>query len=153
MLSWERIYSLGYKKYYLINTTGANKSRSKWIASGTSHILDSFYQYHKHLYRVEGGGGEEPQRGELQWSSAIFKMKWPTRRLHYIQTVTKYTWLKPWPVSSTSQVMISSKVAACTSQPVAFNGHPALVDVWQASETSSAKADPSTFGSGVLVIS
>ena len=29
----------------------------------------------------------------------------------------------PWPISSTSRVVISSKVVACTSQPVAFNGH------------------------------
>ena len=27
-------------------------------------------------------------------------------------------------MSSTSRVVISSKVVACTSQPVAFNGHP-----------------------------
>ena len=32
-------------------------------------------------------------------------------------------------LSSTSRVVVSSKVAACTSQPVAFNGHPTLVDV------------------------
>ena len=28
-----------------------------------------------------------------------------------------------WPISSTSCVVISSKVVACTSQPVVFNGH------------------------------
>ena len=27
-------------------------------------------------------------------------------------------------ISSTSRVVISSKVVVCTSQPVAFNGHP-----------------------------
>ena len=34
------------------------------------------------------------------------------------------THLNPWPISSTSRVVISSKVVACTSQPGAFNGHP-----------------------------
>ena len=34
------------------------------------------------------------------------------------------TQLNQWPISSTSRVVISSKVVACTSQPVAFNGHP-----------------------------
>ena len=66
------------------------------------------------------GGGGEPQSGGLQLSSAFFKMKWPTRRPHCTQTVTK----NRWPISSTSRVVISSKVVACTSQPVAFNGHP-----------------------------
>ena len=36
------------------------------------------------------------------------------------------TWLNPWPISSTSCVVIYSKVVACTSQPVAFNGHPSI---------------------------
>ena len=30
--------------------------------------------------------------------------------------------LNPWPKSSTSHVVISSKAVACTSQPVAFSG-------------------------------
>ena len=68
------------------------------------------------------GGGGEPQSGGLQLSSAFFRVKWPTRRPHCTQTVTKQ--LNPWPISSTSHVVISSKVVACTSQPVAFNGHP-----------------------------
>ena len=36
------------------------------------------------------------------------------------------TWLNSWPISSTSRVMIFSRVIACTSQPVAFNGHPSI---------------------------
>ena len=80
-----------------------------------------FYQHHKHLYRGGGEGGEEPQNGRLKLSSAIFKVKWP-RRPHCTQTVTKM--LNPWPISSSSSVVISSKVVACTSQPMTINGHP-----------------------------
>ena len=68
-------------------------------------------------------------------------------------------------------MVISSRVVACTSRSVAFNGNPSTrgrltglrnEPQKQASETSlrnkpqkqaSAKADLSTFGSGVLVIS
>ena len=39
---------------------------------------------------VEIGGGREPQSGGLQHSLAFFKVKWPTRRCHCTQTVTKY---------------------------------------------------------------
>ena len=40
-----------------------------------------------------------------------------------MQTVTKYSYIHILHISSTSCVAISSKVAACISQPVAFNGH------------------------------
>ena len=63
-----------------------------------------------------------PRSGRLQLSSAFFKMKWPTMRPHCTQTVTKQ--LNQWSISSTRRMVISSRVVACTSQPVAFNGHP-----------------------------
>ena len=46
--------------------------------------------------------------------------------------------------------MIFSKVAVCTSQSVAFNEHWALMDVWQASETSLRKSRPVNFLAVVL---
>ena len=34
------------------------------------------------------------------------------------------TWLNQWPITSTSRMVVSSRVVACISQPVAFNGDP-----------------------------
>ena len=50
-------------------------------------------------------------------------------------------------ISLKSWVVIFSKVADCTSQPVVSMDTWALIDVWQASE----KADQITFGSGIVV--
>ena len=53
-----------------------------------------------------------------------------------------------------SQVVIFSKVAACTSRPMAFNGHPRTCGhlANRSQKQASEKADQSTCGSGVLVI-
>ena len=64
------------------------------------------------------------------------------------------TWLNQCSISSTSCMVISSRVVACTSQPVAFNGHPSTCGHHdRPQKQASAKADLSTFGSGVLEIS
>ena len=39
------------------------------------------------------GGGGEPQSYRLQWSSAFFKVKCPTKMPHCIQTVTKHNYV------------------------------------------------------------
>ena len=62
----------------------------------------------------------EPQSGGLQLSYVFFKVKLPTRipiGLKLPQNIAKY--MNPY-----HQPVISSKVNVCTSQPVAFNGHP-----------------------------
>ena len=46
-----------------------------------------------------------------------------------------------------------SKMVFCTSQPVALMATQAFMEIWQELETSHRKADQSTFGSGVVVIS
>ena len=56
-------------------------------------------------------------------------------------------------ISSTSQVMISSKLAAYTSQPVAFNGRPSTCKCLIGHRIKPSKADLLTLGSGILVIS
>ena len=54
-------------------------------------ILDSFFINTASAYiEVEDGGGGEPQSDRLQWNSAFFKVKCPTKRPHCIQTVTKH---------------------------------------------------------------
>ena len=62
--------------------------------------------------------------------------------------------VNPRSISSTSQVAILSKVAACISQPVAFKEH--LSTHWISDrplKQASVKAEPLTYGSGVVVIS
>ena len=44
-------------------------------------------------------------------------------RFHCTQNITKYIAKHIWPISLTSWLVIISKVAICTSQPVPFNGH------------------------------
>ena len=50
-----------------------------------------------------------------------------------------------------NQVLIFSKVAACTGRSVVFDGHPRTFDRPQ--KQASEKADQSAFGSGVVIIS
>ena len=54
-----------------------------------------------------------------------------------------------------SQVVIFSKVATCTIRPVAINGHPNIHGHLTGLTQKQAieKADQSTLGSGVVVIS
>ena len=55
-------------------------------------------------------------------------------------------------------MVIFSRAVACTSRPVAFNGHPSTRGCLtglrnKPQKQASAKADLSTFGNGVLAVS
>ena len=66
--------------------------------------------------------------GATKWQVTMkltsFQGKNAHTEAHCTQTATIIAKGMVYCISSTSQVMISSKVAACTSQLVAFNEHP-----------------------------
>ena len=98
---------------------------------------------------MEGEGGGEPQSGGLQLSSAFFKVKWPTSRPHCTQTVAK----------SMAYIINQSRgdfqQGGCMCKPTSgiqwTSEYSWMFDRPQ--KQASAKADLSTFGSGVLAIS
>ena len=63
------------------------------------------------------GGGGELQSGGVTGELSYCQGETMCSNCHKIYRLTA------WPISWTSRVVISSKVAACTSQPVAFNGY------------------------------
>ena len=98
------------------------------------------------------GGGGEPQSGGLQRSPAFFKVKWPTRRplaLKLSQNIAK----------SMAYIINQSygdfQQGGCLYKPTSgIQWRPK--HLWMSDrpqKQASAKADLSTFGSGVLAIS
>ena len=65
----------------------------------------------------------EPQSGGLVRSSVILKVNGLQEGPIALKLSQKIAKCMAYSVSSTSRVVIFSKVAAYTSQPVAFNGH------------------------------
>ena len=97
------------------------------------------------------GGGEEPRSGGLQRSSAFSKVKWPTRTiaLKLSQNIAK----------SMAYIINQSygdfQQGGCLYKPTSdiqwTPEHSWMSDRPQ--KQASAKADLSTFGSGVLAVS
>ena len=126
----------------------------KCIASWISHILDSFYQHHKNLYRGGGGGGVsgKPWSGGLQQSSDIFKVNDPQVgpiALKLSQNIAKSM---PYIINQSCR---DFQQGGCLYKPTSdIQWTPK--HLWTSDrpeKQASAKADPSIFGSGVLVIS
>ena len=87
--------------------------------------------------------GGEPQRGGLQQSSSIFKVKWPRLRLYCTQNVTKYRYIH----GLYHQVRWWLSVRRLPVQGNQRNSMDtwAIMDTWQASEISLRKSRPVKF--------
>ena len=61
-----------------------------------------------------------PPKSDTELNTTISKTVWPElgSKCHKMYVVAK-----PWHALSTSQVVISSKMAPCIIQPASFNGH------------------------------
>ena len=77
------------------------------------------------------------------------------KEAHCTQTVTKYSYIKPWPTNITDQLAGDFQQGGCLYKPTS-GIQWTLQHSWMSDrpqKQDSAKEDPSTVGSGVLVIS